>query len=366
MSKLSSTTVSLGHRPFCTGFLVLLLGLGSSTEAFAQAADPIAPVNEPEHPVNEPEHAVNEPEHVDLTSPPPAAPAECVPSCRAAYTCVQGSCVSLCNPPCEAGLTCTAEGTCVSNGSAVAPVAADQTAASADDLDETTWDDEPEFANDEPSFVFEPRRGAVLVARAGLLVWGSGEVESECTGSGCGDMSSESVDHDDASQFVLEADLLFHTSPKLRLGFGALFVPGSEVEPEGSTTDTELGMEVTPIAIIEGVFGRKVAGTLRAFGGVPLFFPGDDLDELDELCDEVRDQGQACDNSSGPFLGYTLGAGGGVVGQVSKSIALRGDLVLQYQSVRVIELTASESFDSLTVTSSSSTTRIWLMAGLEF
>lgn len=37
----------------------------------------------------------------------------CEPSCRSGYTCVSGSCVSLCNPVCAAGDVCTAQGECI-------------------------------------------------------------------------------------------------------------------------------------------------------------------------------------------------------------------------------------------------------------
>jgi hypothetical protein len=55
------------------------------------------------------------------TAPPPAdvgaapvtaAPAACVPDCRAGFVCVSGACVSACNPPCPAGQHCTAARSC--------------------------------------------------------------------------------------------------------------------------------------------------------------------------------------------------------------------------------------------------------------
>lgn len=55
----------------------------------------------------------------------PATGAQCVPACRSGYICVQGQCVSACNPPCPAGQQCTAEGECVAaQPSAVAPAPA--------------------------------------------------------------------------------------------------------------------------------------------------------------------------------------------------------------------------------------------------
>ena len=60
-----------------------------------------------------------------LPPTPPTAPAPpastvqepvCVPSCRAGYLCVRGTCVSQCNPPCPDGLECSPAGECVEPG----------------------------------------------------------------------------------------------------------------------------------------------------------------------------------------------------------------------------------------------------------
>lgn len=52
-------------------------------------------------------------------SQPPLVPFEqtqCIPKCRAGYTCRQGQCVSLCNPPCRNNETCTENGACIYQG----------------------------------------------------------------------------------------------------------------------------------------------------------------------------------------------------------------------------------------------------------
>lgn len=38
---------------------------------------------------------------------------ECYPACRSGFTCYQGNCVSLCNPPCPDKQVCTSSGECV-------------------------------------------------------------------------------------------------------------------------------------------------------------------------------------------------------------------------------------------------------------
>ncbi|HXK18678.1 MAG TPA: hypothetical protein VNG33_12795, partial [Polyangiaceae bacterium] len=40
------------------------------------------------------------------------AAAACFPACRSAYVCLEGRCVSACNPPCAANERCTAAATC--------------------------------------------------------------------------------------------------------------------------------------------------------------------------------------------------------------------------------------------------------------
>lgn len=337
-----------------------------------------------------------EQQRVHAEGAPPGAPIECVPGCRSGFTCVQGSCVSLCNPPCDAVHVCTAQGECipsapptaVSSDSADTRETAEQPLVERSTVEqpalfeqpvvepaEPAWmDSDPAPPEDDSDLAVKRQRGLVFVARAGVLVSGSGEGEIEiaCSGSACDviEPQSESSDLDDTSQFAVEGDVLFHVGPNLRLGFGALIVPASAVEFDDNPSETELGMEVTPIGVIEGVFGGNIAGTVRAFAGMPILFPGDDLDDLiegfDDACDSARSDGRSCSNDAGPFLGYTLGVGGGVLGKVSEAVALRGDLVLQYQSIGFLDVEESDSTGSIEVKGKYSTTRIWLMGGLEF
>ncbi len=63
----------------------------------------------------------------DGTDAPPVADdddgdKECIPACRPGFACVDGQCVSACNPPCAAGLECTPDLRCV------APAPAQQSA----------------------------------------------------------------------------------------------------------------------------------------------------------------------------------------------------------------------------------------------
>jgi hypothetical protein len=53
--------------------------------------------------------------------------ARCVPSCRTGFTCVGGSCVSSCNPPCSIGDVCTAQAECIAKP--LAPLPGDEVAA---------------------------------------------------------------------------------------------------------------------------------------------------------------------------------------------------------------------------------------------
>lgn len=92
-------------------------------EVNAAAASPPA-AGVAETPVGEPQQAqpsiassvAATPEGAGLASPLPThAPRECVPSCRAGYFCREGTCLSLCNPPCAAGEQCNESGACIAS-----------------------------------------------------------------------------------------------------------------------------------------------------------------------------------------------------------------------------------------------------------
>jgi hypothetical protein len=89
----------------------LLALLLAAPPASAQTPEPPAP-------------AATEP---SAASTPP--PAECLPSCRAGYVCLNGTCVSACNPPCGAGQRCEGTGQCVAEPPPPAPAAAPPPAA---------------------------------------------------------------------------------------------------------------------------------------------------------------------------------------------------------------------------------------------
>ena len=48
----------------------------------------------------------------------------CVPDCREGFTCVDGECVSACNPPCNEGERCSGDGFCIADTSPAAAAAA--------------------------------------------------------------------------------------------------------------------------------------------------------------------------------------------------------------------------------------------------
>lgn len=306
--------------------------------------------------------------------PPPSATSEgtpaatsdadeqhsCLPACRSGYTCVRGSCVSECNPPCEPGQMCVEGAQCVEREPARAAEPAGPPPA-------TT-----------PANARSERSGVVPVLRVGFMLTGSGEgeVEIDCSPASLCANASSSGDYDDASTFMLEGDVLFHVTPTVRLGLGVMVVPSLEIEPEDESTSNEAGTELVPLAIVEGVFGADVAASVRVFGGPEILIAGGDLEEglqgAEASCTALEASAAAagntasCNVSDDPFFGYTLGGGVGVVGQVDPAVALRADLTVQYVHLGLASTEQSIGSDRIEASTSLSGTRLWLTAGLEF
>jgi hypothetical protein len=226
--------------------------------------------------------------------------------------------------------------------------------------------DEPE---PEPAVT---RSGTLVVPRVGFVALGWGKVEYEHGCSSIAVCESETLkeDYDDDTMLLSELAMLFHLGPQVRLGGGLLWVPSSYVKPDNGNR-LEWGMELAPLAIAEGVFGGKIAGTLRGFIGPALVFADGDLEELvdvmDRSCGELGGAGLSCSVDSGPFLGLTLGAGGGVLGRVNEQLAMRADLTLQYHRSSGPSLEADDGLgDGFEDTMKWSVTRMWMTVGVEF
>lgn len=142
-----------------------------------------------------------------------------------------------------------------------------------------------------------------------------------------------------------------------------LFFPSSSIEVDGSSSDFDLGSDLSAQLIVEGLFevGPRTAIALRGQGGLITLFPGGDLE--DEIDDEKRacDQsGTSCDVEEGPFLGWTAGGGVGVVTGTG-NVALRADLLLSWYGLKVFE----SSIQDNTLTTNATGNRILLMGGVE-
>jgi hypothetical protein len=217
------------------------------------------------------------------------------------------------------------------------------------------------------------RSGAVFVPRLGFLLAGSGEAESDCSGSGaagatCPEIEAGDTDYDDESGFGFGVDILGNLSQNFRLGGGLWFVPDGELEGDA---DTEYGSDLSLFFVAEGLLdvAPRVALSGRFLLGGLILFPSEDLedavDTLETACDQARAAGASCDVNDGPYLGPTFGAGVGVVGSLGR-VALRGDFIAQWYSVDVASVEASGAGGELETSINLSGTRFWLTMGLEF
>jgi hypothetical protein len=59
-----------------------------------------------------PDWVLRAPAPATTTTPPPPKPVVCVPDCSPGYVCIEGKCISACNPLCEPGQRCGADRIC--------------------------------------------------------------------------------------------------------------------------------------------------------------------------------------------------------------------------------------------------------------
>ncbi len=132
-----------------------------------------------------------------------------------------------------------------------------------------------------------------------------------------------------------------------------------------------MGTDLSLLFIVEGVFdvSPKVALALRAMGGPLFVFPSgdlqDDIDDNVDACNDIESAGGSCEAAEGPYVGWTVGGGGGAIFDVG-NVALRADLLVQFYGISLLSVDASGDLGSLEAQNSLNGNRILLMAGLEF
>lgn len=301
-----------------------------------------------------------------VEAPPPPSPptSECFPSCRAGYTCYQAQCVSLCNPPCGDGQSCTAAGECTTPAPppppppAPTPVAPPPPIAPAPPPPVTSCT-EPSALRDPGTFVF--------AGHVGLELIGLGTREDEtCENGTCAPALNS--DYDDKSPFVLGVDGLLHATRGLRLGLGYWLVPYSAIgaEPNKATT-IHLGSEHALNFIVEGVAALRpnLALALRAQGGPRLLVSGGDLaNSLDSYLSACsRMPVDNCEADKGPFFGGQFGTTVGLL--FGNRVRGRVDFGVERYAVKAGERRLLDGTQTLSGTSSNAGTRFWLLGGVE-
>lgn len=339
------------------GFVLSLAGVASaqttppgSTTAFPPAgAQPAAPASS--------------------AAPAAAAASECFPACRSGFTCHVGQCVSLCNPPCAAGESCTANGECA---------AVSRAAPDLDDEEEEEEEARPrrrrELVSDTdssgPSTLLRSRGQFVFAIRAGFGVIGSGTGEASCSGCLTAGPTSSKSNVIDKSPFMLGVDAMMHASRGLRLGAGYQLVPYSAVAPESDKSDSvHLGHEHALRAIVEGIvpLGPNIGFVLRAQGGLRMLVIGGELTEKSDAfladCKTLNDA--HCEVDQGALFGSSIGAMVGLLG--GKKVHWRVDLALDRDNQKLPSRTTVSGQPSREVTRDSSfgMTRFWVLGGIE-
>lgn len=212
----------------------------------------------------------------------------------------------------------------------------------------------------------DAREGFVGIARAGFVLGGGGEAETECDGDCTGFLSGDE-DYDDESGFVLGMDFMGHLNHNLRLGGGFMFFPSSELDFDDGG-DYEVGSDLAAQFVIEGVFDVSpvVALAVRGQIGAMFLFPDDDLeDDVDAAETACEALPGSCDVDDGPYVGFTFGGGGGAIFDVG-AVALRADLILQWYTINVGTVEYDGPATSAEVYTNVSGTRVIFAGGIEF
>ena len=205
----------------------------------------------------------------------------------------------------------------------------------------------------------------VPILKIGSVVGGSGTYATECKSFGgvaCG--SIQDTEYEEKSVGGLGVDLLWHTSRKLRLGFGGLVsAPKHAIQGE----DFAYGPEVQLYGILEGFFptSDSFALTVRGQLGGSMLIAGEDhrdgIDESNNSCTQF----DKCESNYGPFPGVTYGIGFGLNFRVGESTRLRADIIGESYARLVAQTTVSDAGSGVEVTTVASGSRGWLMLGIE-
>jgi len=127
-------------------------------------------------------------EATDEGEPAPAASSKrCQPACRSGYVCVDGACVSACNPPCDPGQRCTDTGECEPDSATVAQLAEQDHSVGLEPKPEPA--DEPESKTERRSTGALTTGIVLTIVGGGGILYGSvvfaGSSSEDCEGGRC-------------------------------------------------------------------------------------------------------------------------------------------------------------------------------------
>ncbi|MBH23633.1 MAG: hypothetical protein CMH57_04020 [Myxococcales bacterium] len=179
--------------------------------------------------------------------------------------------------------------------------------------------------------------------RGGFILTGSGDAEVEAGGQ------TASASYDDNSTYALNGFAAWPVAKNIRVGGSIWWLPSLDLRDADAPEPDEKGMEFDVNLLAEYVmpFG-SVDGFAYGEGGLSIMLPPDDGD---------GDSSNDPDNG----FGYNVGGGAGAQFLVSSSLALRGDLRLQYYSVDFTNDVAGTE-----VTTTFAGTRVMLNVGVAF
>ncbi|HEX4335923.1 MAG TPA: hypothetical protein VH062_08420 [Polyangiaceae bacterium] len=225
----------------------------------------------------------------------------------------------------------------------------------------------------------EPARAAPVAAdrrfpfiagalRLGLLPYGRGEEKNGCSGA-CMGFAPADASYRHGVAFGVGAEAFVTFLDVLRVGPSLFYVLPTHVDIDGAPghfgVGSDLGIDLAVEAAPRIFTNLRVVPRLQ--GGATVLFPDGELSKsLSQLREYCPADASGCSGLSGAHVGWNIGAGVGALYFLTDRIRLRADLLVQYYSVHLYNISATLFANPIDVSETLSGARSFILLGAEY